>query len=168
MLRFIGRKGSSMFETVEELNEKLQKTGYFIEPTMTQVAFLAAKMQRPLLLEGPAGSGKTELALAMANAACTHMERLQCYEGLTEKQAIGSFDESLQRLFMEYSKGQHTSWADLMSSLRGRDFFRPGPLMRALESEKPCVLLIDELDKVEENFEALLLEILSAWQLSNQ
>lgn len=155
-----------MFETVEELSEKLQKTGYFIEPTMTRVAFLAAKMQRPLLLEGPAGSGKTQLALAIANAAETHIERLQCYEGLAEKQAIGNFDESLQRLFMEYSKGQHTSWADLMSSLRGRDFFRPGPLMRALESGKPCVLLIDELDKVDEGFEALLLEILSAWQLS--
>ena len=76
-----------MFETVEELNEKLQKTGYFIEPTMIQVAFLAAKMQRPLLLEGPAGSGKTQLSLAIASAAGTHIERLQCYEGLTEKQA---------------------------------------------------------------------------------
>jgi len=155
-----------MFESVEELNGKLQKTGYFIEPTMTQVAFLAAKMQRPLLLEGPAGSGKTQLSLAIAEAAGTHIERLQCYEGLTERQAIGNFDESLQRLFMEYSKSQHASWAELMASLKGRDFFRPGPLMRALESQKPCVLLIDELDKVDEGFEALLLEILSAWQLS--
>jgi MoxR-like ATPase len=155
-----------MFETVEELSEKLQSTGYFIERTMTQVAFLAARMQRPLLLEGPAGSGKTQLAVAIANAAGTHIERLQCYEGLTEKQAIGHYDESLQRLYMEYSKGQHASWADLVSNLKGRDFFRPGPLMRALECEKPCVLLIDELDKVDEGFEALLLEILSAWQLS--
>ncbi len=155
-----------MFESVEELNEKLRQTGYFIERTMTQVAFLAAKMRRPLLLEGPAGSGKTQLALAIAEAAETHLERLQCYEGLSERHAIGNFDESLQRLFMEYSKGQQASWGELMASLKGRDFFRPGPLMRALESQKPCVLLIDELDKVDEGFEALLLEILSAWQLS--
>jgi MoxR-like ATPase len=67
---------------------------------------------------------------------------------------------------MEFSKGQNESWRELQANLKGRDFFRPGPLMRALECEKPCVLLIDELDKVDEGFEALLLEILSAWQLS--
>src|SRR5258708_16343732 len=67
---------------------------------------------------------------------------------------------------MEFSKGQHENWQTVQTSLKGRDFFRPGPLMRALECERPCVLLIDELDKVDEGFEALLLEILSAWQLS--
>jgi MoxR-like ATPase len=123
-------------------------------------------MQKPLLLEGPAGSGKTMLALAVAQAAGTHVERLQCYSGVTEEQAIGRFDESLQRLYMDYSKSQHGSWQDLQNSLKGRDFFRAGPLMRALEYEQPCVLLIDELDKVDEGFEAMLLEILSAWQLS--
>jgi MoxR-like ATPase len=85
--------------------------------------------------------------------------------------AIGRFDESLQRLYMEFSKGQDAngregSWRELQANLKGRDFFRPGPLMRALESEEPCVLLIDEIDKVDESFEDLLLEILSAWQLS--
>ena len=94
------------------------------------------------------------------------MERLQCYRGVSEEQAIGRFDESLQRLYLEYAKGQHASWKDLQTSLKGRDFFRAGPLMRALEYDKPCVLLIDELDKVDEGFEAMLLEILSAWQLS--
>ena len=155
-----------MFETVEELSEKLAKTGYFIDPTMTKVVFLAAKMQKPLLLEGPAGSGKTQLAQAVAKAAGTHVERLQCYSGVTEEQAIGRFDESLQRLYMDFTKAQHGNWQDLQSSLKGRDFFRAGPLMRALEYERPCVLLIDELDKVAEGFEAMLLEILSAWQLS--
>ena len=72
-----------MFETVEELSEKLSETGYFIDPTMTKVVFLAARMQKPLLLEGPAGSGKTQLALAVAQAAGTHVERLQCYSGVT-------------------------------------------------------------------------------------
>jgi MoxR-like ATPase len=130
--------------------------------------FLAAKLQKPLLLEGPAGSGKTQLAVSVAQAAGTHIERLQCYRGVTEDKAIGRFDESLQRLYMEFSKGngKSGSWRDLQANLKGRDFFRPGPLMRALECEKPCVLLIDELDKVDEGFEALLLEILSAWQLS--
>ena len=155
-----------MFETVEELSEKLAKTGYFIDPTMTKVVFLAAKMQKPLLLEGPAGSGKSQLALAVAQAAGMHLERLQCYSGVTEEQAIGRFDESLQRLYMDFTKAQHGNWQDLQSSLKGRDFFRAGPLMRALEYERPCVLLIDELDKVAEGFEAMLLEILSAWQLS--
>jgi len=86
--------------------------------------------------------------------------------GVTEDKAIGRFDESLQHLYMEFSKGQPDDWQTLQTSLRGRDFFRPGPLMRALECERPCVLLIDELDKVDEGFEAMLLEILSAWTLS--
>jgi MoxR-like ATPase len=133
---------------------------------MTQVVFLAAKLQKPLLLEGPAGSGKTQLAVSVAAAARTNIERLQCFRGVAEDKAIGRFDEGLQRLYMEFSKGQHENWETLQANLRGRDFFRPGPLMRALEYEKPCVLLIDELDKVDDGFEAMLLEILSAWQLS--
>jgi MoxR-like ATPase len=148
--------------------ERLKATGYFIDPVMVQVVYLAAKLQKPLLLEGPAGSGKTQLAVSVAQAAGTHIERLQCYRGVTEDKAIGRFDESLQRLYMEFSKGngESGSWRELQANLKGRDFFRAGPLMRALECEKPCVLLIDELDKVDEGFEALLLEILSAWQLS--
>ena len=155
-----------MFQSVEELSQKLSDTGYFIDPTMTKVVFLADQMKKPLLLEGPAGSGKTQLAISVAAAAGTHVERLQCYRGVSEEQAIGRFDESLQRLYLEYAKGQHGSWKDLQTNLKGRDFFRAGPLMRALEYVKPCVLLIDELDKVDEGFEAMLLEILSAWQLS--
>jgi MoxR-like ATPase len=155
-----------MFESFDDLMERLKATGYFIDPVMVQVVYLAAKLQKPLLLEGPAGSGKTQLAVSVAQAAGTHIERLQCYRGVTEDKAIGRFDESLQRLYMEFSKGQNESWRELQANLKGRDFFRPGPLMRALECEKPCVLLIDELDKVDEGFEALLLEILSAWQLS--
>ena len=157
-----------MFESFDELMERLKATGYFIDPVMTRIVFLAAKLQKPLLLEGPAGSGKTQLAVSVAQAAGTHIERLQCYRGVTEDKAIGRFDESLQRLYMEFSKGngESGSWRELQANLKGRDFFRPGPLMRALECEKPCVLLIDELDKVDEGFEALFLEILSAWQLS--
>jgi MoxR-like ATPase len=155
-----------MFESVEALTAKLASTGYFIDPVMTQVVYLAAKLKKPLLLEGPAGSGKTQLAVSVAAAAGTHVERLQCYPGMSEDKAIGRFDESLQRLYMEFSKDKHDSWHSLQANLKGRDFFRPGPLMRALESEKRCVLLIDELDKVDDSMEAMLLEALSAWQLS--
>lgn len=155
-----------MFDSLAELSRKLTATGYFIDPVITQVVFLAAKLQKPLLLEGPAGSGKTQLALSVAKAGNTHIERLQCYQGVTEAQAIGSFDLGLQRLYLEFSKNQHSDWQSIQASLTGREFFRPGPLMRALECERPCVLLIDELDKVDDGFEAMLLEILSAWQLS--
>ncbi len=156
----------AIFDSLADLSAKLAATGYFIDPVMTQVVFLAAKLNKPLLLEGPAGSGKTQLAISVAAAAGTHVERLQCYRGVSEDKAIGRFDEGLQRLYMEFSKGQHESWQLLQANLKGRDFFRPGPLMRALECERPCVLLIDELDKVDDGFEAMLLEILSAWQLS--
>jgi MoxR-like ATPase len=155
-----------MFESIIDLADKLAATGYFIDPVMTQVVYLAARMGKPLLLEGPAGSGKTRLAIAVAAASGTHVERLQCYRGVTEEKAIGRFDESLQRLYMEFSKGQHEDWHSLQVNLKGRDFFRPGPLMRALECEQPCVLLVDELDKVDEPFEAFLLEVLAEWQLS--
>jgi MoxR-like ATPase len=155
-----------MFESPIDLADKLAATGYFIDPVMTQVVYLAARMRKPLLLEGPAGSGKTQLALSVAAAGQTHVERLQCYRGVSEEKAIGRFDESLQRLYMEFSKGQHEDWRTIQANLKGRDFFRPGPLMRALECERPCVLLVDELDKVDEHFEAFLLEVLAEWQLS--
>src|ERR1700722_668608 len=143
-----------MFDSLTDLSSKLSATGYFIDPVMVQVVFLAAKLKKPLLLEGPAGSGKTQLALSVAAAAGTHVERLQCYRGVSEDKAIGRFDEGLQRLYMEFSKSQHENWQTVQASLKGRDFFRPGPLMRALECERPCVLLIDELDKVDDGFEA--------------
>jgi MoxR-like ATPase len=144
-----------MFESCEELTSRLSATGYFIDPVMIKVVYLAARMQKPLLLEGPAGSGKTQLAVSVAKAAGTHIERLQCYRGVTGDQAIGKFDEGLQRLYMEFARGEHADWQSVQASLKGRDFFRAGPLMRALECERPCVLLIDELDKVDEGFDTL-------------
>src|SRR5260370_41436912 len=118
--------------------------------------------------EGLAGCTKPGFPYAVAAAADTTVERLQCYEGITEEKAIGKFDESLQRLFLETRKdflGQ--DWDGIRNRLHSLDFFAGGPLLRALRHEfKPCVLLIDEIDKVDQGFEALLLEILSAWQIT--
>ena len=156
-----------MFTSAQELSEKLQAAKYVIDPVTLKVVFLAAKMQKPVLIEGPPGSGKTELARVVAIAASTQIERLQCYEGINEEKAIGKFDESLQRLYID-TQGNTLSgtWTSLRRDLHTLDFFVEGPLLRALEYESPCVLLIDEIDKVDQEFEAELLEILSEWQIS--
>jgi len=157
-----------VFRSAGELAKGLRDARYVIDPVTLQVVYLAAKMQKPLLVEGPPGCGKTELAYAVAAAADTTVERLQCYEGITEEKAIGKFDESLQRLFLETQKDfLDQDWDGIRNRLHSLDFFAEGPLLRALRHEfKPCVLLIDELDKVDHAFEALLLEILSAWQVT--
>src|ERR1039458_6653150 len=90
-----------MFESPQELSEKLRGARYVIDPVTLQVLYLASRMHKPLLVEGPPGCGKTELAYAVAFAAGTVVERLQCYEGITEDKAIGKFDEALQKLFLE-------------------------------------------------------------------
>jgi MoxR-like ATPase len=156
-----------MFSSVQELEEGLRANGYIADQVTTTTVYLAAKLHKPLLLEGPAGSGKTQLAYAVAEAAHTHLERLQCYPGISEEKAIGKFDESLQKLFVELkTKSSDPDWNLLKSELHSNQFFIAGPLLRALQSPSPCVLLIDELDKVDHAFEAMLLELLSVWQLS--
>jgi MoxR-like ATPase len=156
-----------VFSSFEEVSERLRSTGYIADSIATTTVYLAAKLHKPLLLEGPAGSGKTQLAYAVAASADTTVERLQCYEGINEEKAIGKFDESLQRLCVELkAKSTSVDWESLQTELHGQQFFGAGPLLRALRCERPCVLLIDELDKVDHAFEALLLELLSVWQLS--
>lgn len=156
-----------MFVSLEDVVAGLHATGYIADPIATTTVYLATKLHKPLLLEGPAGSGKTQLAYAVADAAHTTVERLQCYEGINEEKAIGKFDEPLQRLCVELkAKSNDVDWESLQAALHGRQFFSAGPLLSALEYERPCVLLIDELDKVDHAFEAMLLELLSVWTLT--
>ena len=156
-----------MFSSLEQVGERLRSTGYIADLVARTTVYLAARLQKPLLLEGPAGSGKTQLAYAVAQAADTRVERLQCYEGINEEKAIGKFDEPMQRLYVELkAKSESVDWQSLQTELHGQQFFSAGPLLRSLQYEKPCVLLIDELDKVDHAFEAMLLELLSAWRLS--
>jgi MoxR-like ATPase len=156
-----------VFSSIEELGNRLAAAKYIIDPVTLQVVFLAARMQKPVIVEGPPGCGKTALAQAVAAAAGTVIERLQCYDGINEEKAIGKFDTALQKLFLETQADRlQKDWEAIRGNLHTLDFFVQGPLLRSLLYEKPCVLLIDEVDKVDEGFEALLLEILSEWQIS--
>ena len=154
-----------MFSSIEKVGQMLRSAGYIADYVTTTTVYLAGALHKPLLLK--AGSGKTQLAYAIAEAANTTVERLQCYEGVNEDKAIGKFDEPLQKLCVELrTKSATVDWELLQIELHSQQFFGAGPLLRALRYKKPCVLLIDELDKVDAAFEAMLLELLSVWQLS--
>jgi len=157
-----------MFESPEQALSALSKVGYFTDQKTATTVYLAARINKPIMLEGPAGAGKTELAQSVARAAGADLIRLQCYQGINEEKAIGHFDKSLQDLFVQLkTKSEETcDWTQIRQEITGRAFFLAGPLLKAIEREKPCVLLIDEIDKVDYAFEALLLEVLSAWTIS--
>jgi MoxR-like ATPase len=157
-----------MFESPQQALSALEGVGYFTDQKTATTVFLAAKINKPILLEGPAGAGKTELAQSVARAAGTQLIRLQCYQGIDEEKAIGQFDKSLQELFvlLKTKTDGVYDWDQIRKDVTSRAFFLAGPLLTAIEQERRAVLLIDEIDKVDYAFEALLLELLSAWTIS--
>src|ERR1700691_6803108 len=121
-----------VFSSIQELSEKLEAAKFVTDPVTLKVIYLAAQMQKPVLAEGPPGSGKTELAKVVALAAGTTIERLQCYEGINEEKAIGKFDESLQRLYLNVQgTTADTDWATLRRDLHTLEVFQEGPLLRS-------------------------------------
>jgi MoxR-like ATPase len=157
-----------MYASPNETLAALERVGYFTDQKTATTVYLAGRLHRPILLEGPAGAGKTELATSVSRAYGVPLLRLQCYQGINEEKAIGQYDKSLQELYVLLtSRSDHApDWAEIKREVTSRAYFMAGPLLEAIEQEQRCVLLIDEIDKVDYAFEALLLELLSVWTLS--
>ena len=157
-----------MLTSPSEVLAALEFVGYFTDLKVATAVFLAGSIHRPVLTEGPAGAGKTELAQSVARAFDVPLLRLQCYQGINEEKAIGQYDRSLQELYvLLMSRSTQTpDWAQIKREITSRAYFIAGPLLGAIEQDERCVLLIDEIDKVDYAFEAMLLELLSAWTLS--
>lgn len=151
--------------TLEELKQKMDETQYVYDDTMATVLFVALTLGRPLLIEGAAGVGKTEVAKVMASALDRELVRLQCYEGLDESKAL--YEWNYQKQLLSIQVNMNTEDKDALTrSLFSDDYLLERPLLKSIRSEKPVVLLIDEIDKADEEFEAFLLELLSEMQVT--
>lgn len=151
-------------ESPKAVSEALSSVHYLPDERIAQVVFLAAKLDKPVLVEGPAGVGKTELAKALAKATGRDLIRLQCYEGLDEAKALYEWNYKKQLLRIQADVDH--DWDDIEQDIFAEDFLLERPLLQAIRSTNPVVLLIDEVDRVEVETEALLLEILSEFQVS--
>jgi MoxR-like ATPase len=151
-------------ETPQEIKEALAGVNYLADQRIAQVVYLADRLTKPILVEGPAGVGKTELAKAVAAISGRRLIRLQCYEGLDEAKALYEWNYKKQLLRIQADVGQ--DWSDLEQDIFAEDFLLTRPLLEAIRSPMPVVLLIDEVDRVEIETEALLLEVLSEFQVS--
>jgi MoxR-like ATPase len=153
--------------SVDAVLERLSARGYLADRRLATALFLSLRLQRPLFLEGEAGVGKTELAKVLADTMQAPLIRLQCYEGLDIAQAAYEWNVSRQLLHVRLAESGGIGDRDAVeSALYGRDMLLARPLLAALETERPAVLLIDELDRADEPFEAFLLEVLSDWQIT--
>ncbi|HEV8309769.1 MAG TPA: MoxR family ATPase [Methylomirabilota bacterium] len=169
-----------MFASVEQVQERFQASQYIANRRIATVVYLAARMSRPILVEGPAGVGKTELAKVLAEAVGRPLIRLQCYEGLDEAKALYEWKYAKQLLYTQILRERigeliqdAPSLADAVDRVARQEdaffsyrFLSPRPLLGAIMAEEPSVLLVDEIDKAEVEFEAFLLEVLSDWQVS--
>ena len=151
--------------TIEQLKEKMDEAHYIYDDTMATVLYVALQLGRPLLIEGAAGVGKTEIAKVMASALDRDLVRLQCYEGLDESKALYEWNYQKQLLSIQVNMNAADKDA-LTRSLFSDEYLLERPLLQSIRSEKPVVLLIDEIDKADEQFEAFLLELLSEMQVS--
>jgi MoxR-like ATPase len=151
--------------SVTDVRAGLRATGYLPGESTALVSYLATKLGKPILVEGPAGVGKTELAKALAKYLERDLVRLQCYEGLDEAKALYEWNYRKQLLRIQAER-QGTGWEEVQDDIFGEEFLLERPLMTAIASEKPVVLLIDEIDKTDQEFEAMLLEVLSDFQIS--
>ena len=142
----------------------LETAGYLPDATISQVVFLADRLEKPILAEGPAGVGKTALALALSQATGRRLVRLQCYEGLDEAKALYEWDYHKQLLRLQSDEGKE--WDDLEAGIFSEPFLLTRPLLEAIRSPEAVVLLIDEVDRVEVETEALLLEVLDSFQVT--
>ncbi len=143
----------------------LEQAGYLPGESTALVAFLATRLGKPVLVEGPAGVGKTELAKALARYLQRELVRLQCYEGLDEARALYEWNYRKQLLRIQ-AEAAGTGWERVQDDIFGEEFLLERPLMKAIASPEPVVLLIDEIDKTDQEFEAMLLEVLSDVQIS--
>jgi MoxR-like ATPase len=155
---------ASRFEDPAHVAEALRQVAYLPDDRIAQVVFLAERLEKPVLIEGPAGVGKTELAKSMAKVLQRRLIRLQCYEGLDESKALYEWNYKKQLLRIQ-SDVDH-DWDSISHDIFSEEFLLTRPLLEAIHSTDPVVLLIDEVDRVEVETEALLLEILSDWQVS--
>ncbi len=144
----------------------LETQGYIADRSIAMSIFLAMQLGKPLLVEGPAGVGKTEIAKVMANALNTNLIRLQCYEGLDATHALYEWNYQHQLLYLKMEEGQQRESAELQKSIFSDTFLLKRPILQAITQETSPVLLIDEVDRADEEFESFLLEVLSDWQVT--
>ena len=147
------------------MRESLERVGYLAGESTALVAYLAGELGKPVLVEGPAGVGKTELAKALSRATGRKLIRLQCYEGLDEAKALYEWNYRKQLLRIQ-TEASDTGWDRVQDDIFGEEFLLTRPLLAAIDSDDPVVLLIDEIDKTDQEFEAMLLEVLSDFQIS--